>query len=317
MSVQNSNLDKYCFRATLLHPRYWATWAGLFVFFLLTLLPMRFTDWLGCCLGHIALRKNIKRFNIVKTNLSLCFPDKEEAEIARMITEHFKAQYRSLVHYFLLWWRPISVVRKKIKTSGFEKIAQFQSQGKNVIIMLPHSVGLEFAVAAVSMGHASIGLYKSMRNPVIDWVVANGRIRFGRVNDAKLFTREDGLRPLIRETRAGKVLVYLADEDLGRRNSIFVPFYGVQKATIPVLGRLAKACDAVVLPCVTCYDARNKYYTISLLDEIKNMPSGEDEKDSLAMNQSIEQVIDHCPTQYLWTLRYFRTRPQGEASLYE
>jgi lauroyl-KDO2-lipid IV(A) myristoyltransferase len=317
MSIHDTNLDKYRFRITLLHPRNWTTWVGLLVFFLLTLLPMFITDKLGCYLGCVALKRNNKRLNIVKTNLLLCFPKKEISEIDSMVGEHFQAQYRSLVHYYLLWWRPVNVVRKRMALSGFEKITYHQSQGKNVIIMLPHTVGLEFAIAALSMVYASVGLYKPMKNPVIDWVVANGRIKFGKTNGAKLFTREDGLRPLIRETRAGKVLVYLADEDLGRKNSIFAPFYGVQKATIPVIGRLAKACDAVVLPCVTCYDASSKSYRIGLLDEIKSMPAGDDEKDSLAMNQSIEQVINYCPAQYLWTLRYFKTRPQGEASVYD
>ncbi|PCJ86249.1 MAG: hypothetical protein COA54_08965 [Thiotrichaceae bacterium] len=317
MTVQNPNRDKCYFSSALLYPKYWTTWFGLLVFFLLTLLPMFITDWVGCCLGSVAEKKNKKRFNIVKTNLSLCFPSKAESEIDFMVGEYFKAQYRSLTHYFLLWWRPISVVRKKIKTNGFEKIAHHQSQGKNIIIMLPHTVGLEFAVAAIFMAHASNGPYKPMNNPVIDWMVAKGRMRFGRAKGAKLFTREDGLRPLIRETRAGKVLVYLADEDLGRKNSIFIPFFGVPKATIPVLGRLAKSCDAVVLPCVACYNPNDKRYVISLLDEIENMPVGDDKKDSLAMNQSIEQVIDYCPAQYLWALRYFRTRPNGETSLYE
>ena len=222
MGVQNSNLDKYRFSLALLHPKYWTTWIGLLVFFLLTLLPTFITDWIGCCLGSIASRKNKKRFNIVKTNLSLCFPDKNDTDIDHMINAYFKAQYRSLVHYFILWWRPVSVVRKKIETSGFEKIAHYQSQGKNVIIMLPHTVGLEFAVAAISMAYASNGLYKPMKNSVVNWVVANGRMRFGKAKGATLFTREDGLRPLVRETRAGKVLVYLADEDLGRKNAVFV-----------------------------------------------------------------------------------------------
>ena len=308
---------RYRFRVTFLHPRYWLTWFGLFVFFMVTLLPMSFTDWLACRLGSFVSRKNRKRFNIVKNNLTLCFPEKSEVEIEDMVDEHFQVQYRSLIHYYLLWWRPASVVRKKLSITGFEKVSQYQSQGKKVIIMLVHSVGLEFAVAAIAFQFELNGPFKSMKNPVIDWLVASGRMRFGEKFGVQLFTREDGLRPLIRETRAGKVLVYLADEDLGRKNSIFVPFFGVQKATIPVLGRLAKACDAVVLPCVSCYDAENRRYSVTLLPAINGVPSGDDEKDALAMNQSIEQVIDFCPVQYLWALRYFKTRPTGEASIYE
>lgn len=316
MSIKDSNKDRYRFRLTHLHPRYWTTWVGLGLFFTVTLLPMAVIDWLGSRLGALAANKNKKRFNIVKTNLSLCFPGKSAAEIETMAKQHFQAQFRSLMHYSILWWLPTFLLRKRIQTSGFEQITAYQQQGKNIILLLSHSVGLDFAVAAISMDYPSTGPYKAIRNPVIDWKIANGRLRFGSRFGSKLLTREDGLKPLIRETRAGKVLIYLADEDLGAKNSIFVPFFGVQKATIPVLGRLAKACDAVVLPCVSCYEAENRRYSIRLLPQIEGLPSGDDEADSRSMNKAIERTIELCPVQYLWTLRYFQTRPEGEAPVY-
>lgn len=317
MSVKDSNQDRYRFRLFLLHPRYWLTWMGLGLFFIVALLPMSVIDWLGGRLGVIAASKNKKRFNIVKTNLSLCFPDKKQHDIDCMVVEHFQAQFRSLLHYSILWWRPLFMVRKKIHTTGFDQIEYYQQLGKKIIILLPHNVGLDFAGAALSMDYKMNSLYKVARNPVIDWKMANGRLRFGGKNGSKLFTRDEGLKPLIRETRAGKILIYLADEDLGAKHSIFVPFFDVQKATIPVLGRLAKLCDAVVLPCVACYEQESRRYSIKLLSKIENLPSGDDEKDSVRMNEAIEYVINQCPVQYLWTLRYFQTRPQGEASVYE
>jgi Kdo2-lipid IVA lauroyltransferase/acyltransferase len=317
MSNEKSNKDRYHFQLAFLHPRYWLTWAGLVFFFLVTLLPLSIIDWLGGKLGNFAARKNNKRFNIARTNLSLCFPDKDDAEIEGMVFNHFQAQFRSLMHYFILWWRPVSYVRKRIHTTGFEKIGRYQQQGKRIIVLLTHNVGLEFAGAALSMEYKTIGPYKTMRNPVIDWMVAKGRLRFGVGYANKLFTREDGLRPLIREVRAGSILGYFADEDLGEKSPVFAPFYGVQKATIPVLGRLAKACDAVVLPCVICYQEKEKRYLIKLLPKIENMPGDNDEMDCINMNQAIEQAVDYCPVQYLWTLRYFQTRPEGEASVYE
>ena len=91
----------------------------------------------------------------------------------------------------------------------------------------------------------------------------------------------------------------------------------MQKATIPVLGRLAKACNAVVLPCVSCYQPENQRYSVKLLPRIEELPSGDDETDCIIMNKAIEGAVEYCPKQYLWTLRYFQTRPPGEASLYE
>lgn len=310
-------MERYRFRLAFLHPRYWFTWLGLSLFFLVTLLPMSLIDRLGQRLGSFAANKNKKRFNIAKTNLSLCFPEKNNNEVEAMVFSHFKAQFRSLLHYYIIWWRSEKIVRSKIQTIGFEQINNHKQQGKNVIILLMHNVGLDFAVAAISLDYNANGPYKAMRNRVIDWLMAYGRSRFGRKHGGKLFTRDDGLRPLIRETRKGKVLIYLADEDLGPENSIFAPFYGVQKATIPVLGRLAKSCNAVVLPCVSCYEAKEQRYKITLLPAIEEFPSDDDEIDTLKMNQAIERSIERCPVQYLWTLRYFQTRPPGEKSVYD
>jgi len=317
MSSCDSNQERYCFGLSLLPPRHWFTWIALGIFFIFTFLPIPVIDSIGCWLGSLASRKNRKRFKIAKINLSLCFPDKADEDIDRMVVEHFRAQFRSVLHYSILWWRPISTVRKIIHKTGFEKIAQYQQQGKKIIILLTHNVGLEFSGAAISMDHKTIGPYKTMRNPVIDWMVAKGRLRFGKKHGNKLFTREDGLRPLIREVRAGSILGYFADEDLGEKNSVFASFYGVQKATIPVLGRLAKTCDAVVLPCVSCYEPESGRYLIKLLPKIEGLPSGDDEVDSESMNKAIERAIDYCPTQYLWTLRYFQTRPEGEEAVYD
>ncbi len=317
MSVQDSNLHLYLFRAELLHPKHWPTWAALGIYFLFTLLPMTVLDRVGNRLGEYAAKKNRKRFNIARVNLSLCFPDKSEQDIEDMVLEHFRAQLRSAMHLFIVWWRPEFMVRRKIVREGFDQIDNYRQQGKQVIVLLCHSVGLDFAVASISMDYSTNGPYKPMRNEVIDFMFTHGRSRFGAKHGGKMFTRYDGLRPLIKETRAGKVLIYLADEDLGTKNAVFAPFFGVPKATIPVLGRMAKACNAVVLPCVSCYNPKIRKYRVKMLPAIDKFPSGDDVADSTAMNRAIESGVLECPGQYLWTFRYFQTRPEGEASVYE
>ena len=317
MSVKESNLHLYRFRLELLHPRHWLTWLALGIYFLFTLLPMSVIDWAGNRLGEYASRKNKKRFNIASVNLSLCFPEKPAEEIYSMVIDHFRAQLRSAMHLFIVWWRPVFMVRRRIVREGFEQIDQYQSQGKQVIVLLSHSVGLDFAVAAVSMDYPTNGPYKPMRDAVIDFMFTHGRTRFGAKFGGKLFSRSDGLRPLVKTTREGKVLVYLSDEDLGAEHSVFAPFFGVPKATLPMLGRLSKMCDAVVLPCISCYDPALKKYRVKLLPALENFPSGDDVDDSATMNRAIEQTIHECPSQYLWTFRYFQTRPPGEASVYD
>lgn len=312
-SEKNKNETGPSFKWSFFKPGYWPTWLMLFLFFLFTLLPLPVIDFVGGKLGELMARKNKKRFDIARINLSLCFSDKTEKEISAMIVDHFRFQVRSMLHYGLIWWAPLFRVKKHIALEGFEQIDEAKKQGKNVIALTLHSVGLEFAVTALSMYTDSSGPYKPMRNEVIDWWVIRGRKRFG----GRLLTRGHGFRPLIKDARAGRLLVYLADEDLGADVSVFVPFFGVQKATVPVLGRLSKSCNAVVMPCISCYDSKQHKYVVKLLSPIENFPSGDDEVDATSMNTAVENAVRQCVVQYFWTLRLFQTRPPGEESFYE
>ena len=316
MSAEKTK-PRYPFRLAFLHPRYWPTWLGLGVFFLMSLLPVRVLDFFGVRLGRFAAGKNRKRFHIVKTNLSLCFPDKNGSEIERMALQAFEAQFRSLLHYCGFFWWPEARLRRHIHKQGFEQIEQYRDEGKNIIVLLSHHVGLDFGGMAVSMDYYASSVYKVLRNPVMNWVMANGRLRFARRRGGELFVREDGLRPLIRATRRGAVLIYLADEDLGEQHSVFAPFFGVPRATLPVLGRLAQSCKAVVLPCVSCYNEEKRRYDVTLMAPVEDLSATDDEHDAAALNRATEQCVLACPVQYLWTLRYFQTRPPGEASVYE
>ena len=301
------------FSFSFLLPKYWLVWFGLLLFYLLSWLPSKILDVLGGKLGELTAGKNKKRFNIAKTNLSLCFSDKSEEEIDAMVFAHFRAQARALIQYASLWWHPTSLLKKRIEVVGLEQVEAVKEEGGNVIIMLCHSVSLDVAIAALSMRIKSSGPYKAIRNPLLNWLLANRRIRFGGI----IFTREDGLRPLIKSTRGGRVLIYLADEDLGADKCVFSPFYGVQKATIPVLGRLAKTTKSKVFTCISCYDNERSKYVVTILPQIENINGEDDLADTRAMNESVEDAVNICPSQYLWTLKFFQTRPEGEASVYD
>jgi len=302
------------FSASFLMPKYWVIWIGLFLFYCFSWLPTKALDVIANILGDFAFRKNKKRFDIAKVNLSLCFSDKSDDEINELVYEHFRAQARAYIQYALLWWHPTSLLKKRIDVVGLEQVEAVKAEGGNAIILLCHSVSLDVAIAALSMRIKSSGPYKPTRNPLVNWLLANRRIRFGGI----IFTREDGLRPLIKSIRGDRVLIYLADEDLGGSSRcVFAPFYGVQKATVPVLGRLAKTTHSRVFACISYYDSDRSRYVVKILPYIRNL-DGEDElADTQAMNASIEQAVNHCPAQYLWTLRLFQTRPNNEPSIYK
>jgi Kdo2-lipid IVA lauroyltransferase/acyltransferase len=156
-------------------------------------------------------------------------------------------------------------------------------------------------------------MYSTQSNANIDAMIRAGRERFG---NATLFTRQEGIRPLIRELKKGVPFFYLPDMDFGARDSVFVPFFGVNAATITGLSRLCALTNAVVVPVIALQN-KNGGYDARFYPAWSDFPSGNDEADALRLNQFIETRVLEAPAQYLWTHRRFKTRPPGENSVYD
>jgi len=300
------------FKWSFLQPRFWTTWLFIALSYVIYLLPVRLVDTVGSKLGDTLRKTNKKRFLIAYKNISLCYADFSETEIKQFLIKHFRAYGRSILHYGFILWGSKKIVEQRIEFHGKHYIDNALDQGNSAIVMTAHCVGLETAVSTISRNYHLTGPFKDMKNPVINWFVAKRRTRYGAV----LYSREAGLRPIIKDVKAGYVMGYLPDEDLGREQSIFAPFMGVDKATIPILGRLTKTCKAKVFPCICCYDKKQAKYHVHVLPALENFPQGDDLVDTLTMNQALESLINICPEQYFWTLRFFKTRPEGEARFY-
>ena len=62
------------FHLAYLHPRYWLTWLGIGLSFIVSLLPYRMILQLGRLLGRIVYRVGHKRVHIARVNLQKCYP---------------------------------------------------------------------------------------------------------------------------------------------------------------------------------------------------------------------------------------------------
>jgi len=300
------------FKREYLKPKYWGVWVSIIFLWLFIFLPGPLLDGLANKLGDLIRNINKKRRRIARKNIDLCFPELNDEEKKELIRQNFRHQARSILYYGIIWWAPKFILKKRVVFQGQENIDASLKNNRSVIFMAAHSLGLEAAVSAATMSYPSSGPFKPMKNKLVDWFVAKGRSRHGGI----LYTRDAGLRPIIKDVRGGCTMFYLPDEDLGADRSIFAPFFGVEKASVPVLGRLAKSCKADVLPCMACYDEKTHRYNIHILPALKDFPTGDDYEDTLLMNKSLEEIIRLCPSQYFWIMKLFKTRPDGEPKLY-
>ncbi len=246
------------FPRRLLAPRYWPTWLGVGLFAILAWLPWQLRRSLGKRLGNWIYHHNSKRRHIVLTNLHLCFPDLDDTQREQMAQAHLQEYTCAMLDYSLLFFRSRRWLYQRVHIQGREHIDRAIAAGQNVILLVAHSVWLEFAGLATGQHYRVLGFYKPFSNPVINWLITRSRLK----DAAFLVAREQGMMKLVRALEPGLLMFFLPDEDHGSKHSVFAPFFGVPKATLTTPARLAKLGKAVALPVMAFFNQQSGRYEI-------------------------------------------------------
>ncbi|MBI4193683.1 MAG: lipid A biosynthesis acyltransferase [Betaproteobacteria bacterium] len=287
------------------------TRVAIFLLWLLHFLPLALLTPVGHGVGWLIYALVGERRRVALTNLRLCFPSWQESERKRVARRHFEAFGRSVIEHGILWWSSKQRVRRLIRIEGLE---HWQAvAGRPVIWLAPHFVGLDMGGIRLGSEYRVVSVYSRQKDPAFDAVLYHGRTRFVM---PELFSRQDGIRPVVRAIRHGLPFYYLPDMDFGNRDSIFVPFFGVRAATITALPRIARMAGAVVVPAVTRQLPGASGYLLKFYPAWTDFPSDDIEADTRRMNEFIEQRVMEMPEQYFWLHKRFKTRPAGEEKFY-
>ncbi len=299
------------FTASLLHPKFIPTWMGLAIFYLMSLMPVSVRHAVGRKIGNFMYKSPWRR-NTIRSNLKVAFPELNSDELQNLAQKNMQWYGCALIDYSLIFFASRKRLSKVLEIQGKEYIEQAMENKQNVMILLAHSMMLEFAPAALGVKYDFFGSYKTSKNSVIDWIIAKSRCRHASM----VVARDEGLRKLVKSMSPERLMVFLPDEDLGLENSIFVPFFSRQKSTLTTTARLAKMGKAVALPAFAYYDKDKRKYVAKISKPLENYPSADAAADAENMNQALEALIRQYPEQYMWTMKWYKTRPEGEAAVY-
>ncbi|MEO6024956.1 MAG: lipid A biosynthesis acyltransferase [Burkholderiales bacterium] len=267
----------------------------------------RFGRGLGCFLFVLGRSRRA----VALKNLSLCFPELTLSEQRQIARRHFQAFSQVILEQGVLWWASDERYLSLVKINGLEHWEAVQD--RPVIWLAPHFVGLDWGGLRLAKLKVTASVYSRQRSELLNQMLLKGRSRF---NQPVLFSRQEGLRGIIRALRQGTPFFYLPDLDYGSRDAVFVPFFGVPAATITGLSRIAKITGAVVLPAIALQLPRGAGYEMKIYPAWENFPTDDVVTDTKRMNEYIEARVREMPEQYLWTHKRFKTRPAGEPRIY-
>ena len=280
--------------------------AAVALLWLLHFLPLRVLAIFGRGLGLLFYYFGRQRRKIASINLAWCFPELDIAQRNRLARSHFQALGRSMLERSILWWGSRERLSRLVRIEGKEKIQALRDAGRPIILLAPHFVGLDAGGVAITMRFDIVSLYAEQASATFDRLFLKGRSRFG---NQLLLSRKDGVRASVKAMKSGRPFYYLPDISARRRDSVFVPFFGIPTATITATSRLAHAANAAVVPCVTRMLPGSGGYVVEIGDPWIDYPTDDVEADTSRMNRWIESVVRTMPEQYFWVHRRFKLRP--------
>jgi len=286
---------------------------GVAFLVLLSVLPYRLVVLFGYALGTVAARIPGRRNRVVKTNLRLCFPQLSNSEIDALANDHWRLLGRSIAERGIIWLGSAKAVSNMIEVRSAVDLGDQKPR----ILVNMHFTGIEgsiviSALAAERGWPRTSGLFQRMKNSFFNERIIRWRNRFG----GNAIDRQGNLLPLIREIRNGNLIIIAPDLDLGLRDSVFVPFFGIPTNTITAVSRLALIAQAEVCMMVTTLLPGRSHYCCVISKPIDGFPSDDPVADTTRLNAIYEAEIRQHVAEYYWVHKRFKNRPDGQANPY-
>ncbi|WP_458047791.1 LpxL/LpxP family Kdo(2)-lipid IV(A) lauroyl/palmitoleoyl acyltransferase [Providencia stuartii] len=303
---------KNLFSLKLLHPKYATTWLGIVILFLLVQLPYKWLVRLGAFLGVNSKYFIKRRVSIIKRNLELCFPNKNRKEIDDLVIENLRSLGIALFETGIAWFWSDKRIKKLFQVKGISNYQEAIAKNKGVIIVGVHFMSLELGGRIMGLCFPVNAMYRPHNNKAMEYIQTKGRCRSGK----GMIDRKN-LRFMVQELKIGKAIWFAPDQDFGRKGTVFAPFFSVKNtSTSKGTSTLAQLSHSPTLTVTLLRNRNGISYDLVLGKEIVNYPTSDTLHDAATINSVLEKEIMKAPEQYLWAHRRFKTRPDGEPSLY-
>jgi KDO2-lipid IV(A) lauroyltransferase len=253
------------------------------------------------------------------TNLAIAFPEKPVAErrrilhasmlnLGRMVAElaHLPqlddAALRDMVRFEdETWWR---------EAIGWERPT-------GVLILSGHFGNWELLVYAHGRrGHPVTMVHRPIRNQLYDRWLNRLRARAG----TRLVRKHHAATEVLRALRQKQLLVLPFDQNSTRQLGVFVDFFGKAASTNAGIARIGLRADAPVVPAFIVRQGRSARHLVYVLPIIELERTGDPRADVVRNTQRLslvfEDMVRRFPEQWLWVHRRWKTRPEGEPSVY-
>lgn len=281
---------------------------------LFALLPWPVVQALGSAIGWVMWKLPNRTKEIVQINLANCFPDRSPDELDQLVGQSLMDIGKTLTESACAWIWPAKKSLKLIREVEGMEVLQEALDSSDGLVGITSHLGNWEVLNHFYCSHAKpIIFYRPPKLKAVDDLLKKQRVQLG--NRVAPSTPE-GILSVIKEVRKGGCVGIPADPEPARTAGLFVPFLGTMALTskfVPSLLARGKArgvfFHAVRLP-------KGKGYKVILEAAPPDMYDKDLEVSVAAMSRMLEKYVAAYPSQYMWSMKRFKKRPEGEKKWY-
>jgi Kdo2-lipid IVA lauroyltransferase/acyltransferase len=245
-------------------------------------------------------------------NLELAYPEKSAAERRAIANEVFRSIARLIWVFARFPQINQGNINKWIRYEGLEHYLEAKKAGRGILFATAHFGNWELsAFAHALMTEPMHIMIRPLDNPGIDRLVEDRR----QLSGNHLIVKWDGARAVLRALHQNEAVGVLIDQNTSLQEGAFVDFFGTPACANTAFAKIAARTSSAVILGYAVWSESEGMYVLKFHPPLEI--SGDAAKDTRRLHASLERVIREHPGQWLWIHRRWKTRPEGQPSLYK
>ncbi len=199
-----------------------------------------------------------------------------------------------------------------IQYEGLENFTAAQARGRGVLVATAHLGNWELSAFTHALMTGPMHMVvRPLDNPRVDALVE----RYRTLSGNRVIRKKEAAREILTALKSGEAVGILIDQNVMPSEGVFIDFFGRKACAGAAFVKFAHHSRAPVVPGFALWHDKERRYVLHFYPEIPM--TGDVQQDTQRVHSFLESVIREYPDQWLWIHRRWKTRPPGEASLYD
>lgn len=276
-------------------------------------LPIHWARAVGRWLGRLLYRSDGRSRRVTERNIALAYPELDPAAQETLVRKSLEETGALAAEMGHVWHAPWRHTESLIDSSeGSDQVLDALAEGRGVIILAPHLGNWEVLGLHLATLGDTVALFEPPKIPGLGPIIQQARERSG---GRLVPTDPRGLAALVRCVRNGGISGILPDQvPDASAGGLNVPFMGVTCGTASLACNLIRRSRARAFMGVAFRSGRG--FRVCYLPAPDGVYDDDETRALSAMNNAVADLVRGHDTQYQWSYKRFRCRPDGDRDHY-